>query len=50
LKLNDTYQLLVYADVVNILRGRVHTLKETAEALVVASKKTGIEVNAVKTS
>ena len=41
-----THQLLVYADDVNILRGSIHTIKENAEALVVASKQTGLEVNA----
>jgi len=49
LKLNGTHQLLVYADDVNILGGSVHTVKENAEALVVASKETGLEVNADKT-
>jgi hypothetical protein len=29
LKLNGTHQLLVYADGVNILGGRVHTVKKT---------------------
>jgi len=48
-KLNGTHQLLSYADDVNILGGSVHTVKENAEALVVATKKTGIEVNADKT-
>jgi len=48
-KLNGTYQLLVYADDVNILGGSVHTVKENAEALVVASMETGLEVNADKT-
>jgi len=48
-KLNGTHQLLVYADNVNILRGSVHTVKKKAEPLVVASKETGIEVNADKT-
>jgi len=48
-KLNGTHQLLVYVDDVNMLRGRVHTIKENAEALVVASKGIGLEVNAVKT-
>jgi hypothetical protein len=47
LKLNGTHQLLVYADDVNtcILGGSVHTVKENAVALVVASKETGLEVN-----
>jgi hypothetical protein len=31
------------------LGGSVHTVKENAEALVVATKETGLEVNAVKT-
>jgi len=34
---------------VNILRGSVHTVKENAEALVVATKEIGLEVNADKT-
>ena len=49
LKLNGTLQLLVYADDVNILGGSVHAIKKNAEALVVASKETGLEVNADKT-
>ena len=49
LKLNDTHQLLVYADDVNLLGGNIHTIKENTEALVAASKKTGLEVNADKT-
>jgi hypothetical protein len=39
LKLNGTHQLLAYADDVNILGGSVHTVKENAEALVVATKE-----------
>ena len=46
LQLNGTHLLLVYADHVNILRGSVHNIKENAEALVVANKEIGIEVNA----
>jgi hypothetical protein len=38
-------QLLVYADDVNILAGSIHTIKEQAEALVVAGKKTGLDIN-----
>jgi hypothetical protein len=48
LNLNGTHQLLVYAFDVNILRGSVHTIKKNAETLVVASKETGLEVNADK--
>ena len=49
LKLNGTYQLLAYADDVNILRGSAHTVKENAEALLVATEEIGLEVNADKT-
>ena len=42
------HQLLVYADDINILGGSVHTVKENGEALVVASKETGLEVNVDK--
>ena len=49
MKLHGTYQLLVYGDDVNILGGSVHTVKENAEVLVVASKKIGLEVIADKT-
>jgi len=45
LKLYGTHQLLVYADDVNMLGGSVHTIKENTEALVVASKEIGLEVN-----
>jgi len=49
LTLNDTHQLLVISDDVNILVGRVHTIKENAENLVVASKEIGLEQNANET-
>jgi len=39
LKLNGTHQILFYADDVNILGGNVHTIKENAEALLLASKE-----------
>ena len=48
LKLNGSHQLLVYADG-NILGRSVHAIKKNTEALVVASKETGLEVNAGKT-
>jgi hypothetical protein len=47
LKLNGTHQFLAYD--VNILGGSIHTVKENAEALVVATKEIGLEVNADKT-
>ena len=50
LKLNGTHQLLAYADDVNILGGSVCTVMENAEALVVATKEIGLEVNADKKS
>jgi len=47
-KLNGTHQLLVYADDI-ILGGSVHTANRNVEALVVATKETGLEVIADKT-
>ena len=49
LKLNGTHQLLVYADDVNILGGSVHTIKKNSEALIMANKEIGLELNADKT-
>ena len=49
LKLNGTHQLLVSAYDINILVGSVHTIKKNEEALVVASKETGLDENADKT-
>jgi hypothetical protein len=46
---DGTHQLLVYADDVNILGGRVHTIQKNTEALVAASNQTEQEVNADKT-
>jgi hypothetical protein len=50
LKLNDTHQLLVYADNINILGGRIHNVKKNTEALTLSSKKSGLEVNSNKLS
>jgi hypothetical protein len=56
LKLNGTHQLLVYADDgnilvddVNILVRSIHTTQNNTEALVVAIKEIGPEVNADRT-
>jgi len=49
LKLNGTHNLFVYIDDVNIWSGSVHTMKKNSDALVVASKETGLEVNTDKT-
>jgi hypothetical protein len=49
LKLNGTHLLLVYADVVNILGGSIHTVRKNTEALLIVSKEIGLEVNAEKT-
>jgi len=49
LKLNGTNKLLVYADDDNILGGSIHTTQKSTEALVLASKETGIKVTAEKT-
>ena len=48
MKVNGTHHLLAYADD-NILGGSVHTVKANAEAGLVATKETGVEVNADKT-
>ena len=48
LKLSGTYQLLVYADMLNYWE-EVYVLKEKRRSLLVANMETGIEVNADKT-
>jgi hypothetical protein len=48
-KLNCIHHLIGYVDDVNILGGGIVNIKKNAEALVVASKEIGVEVNAEKT-
>ena len=45
LKFNGTHQLLFYANDFGILVGRVITMGKNTDALVVASKEIGLEVN-----
>jgi len=49
LKLNGTHHLSVYAADVNILGGSVNTIKKNIEALLVAGKENGLEMNGDKT-
>jgi hypothetical protein len=49
MKLNGTYQLMVYVDYVNKLGGSIHTVKKNKETLLVGSKEIGLEVNSDKT-
>jgi hypothetical protein len=49
LELNETHQLLVYADDVNLLGDSVKTIKENSETFLEVSKGIGLEINAEKT-
>jgi hypothetical protein len=49
LKLNGTYQLVVCVVDINILGRSIHTINKNTEALVVASKESGLEFDAGKT-
>jgi hypothetical protein len=46
LKLNGTYQLLAYADNVNLLEDNIDTIKKNTEAVTDASGENGPEINA----
>jgi hypothetical protein len=49
LKLNETYQLFVYADDVNLLGYNIDVLNKNTETLIDTINKVGLEVNAEKT-
>jgi hypothetical protein len=48
LKLNGTYQLLVYADDVNLLEDNTDNMKKNTETLTDASTEAGLETNVEK--
>jgi hypothetical protein len=48
LKLKGTYQLLAYADDVNLLGDNLDTIKKNKETLIDASKKVDLEINVEK--
>jgi hypothetical protein len=43
LKLNGTHQLLVYADIVNLLRSKTVTIKKNTGTSIDASEEIGLE-------
>jgi hypothetical protein len=49
LTLNETHQLLAYADHVNLLGDNIDPIKKNTETLIDASKEVGLEVNVDKT-
>jgi hypothetical protein len=48
-RLYFSVQYIIYADYVNILSESIHTIRKNTDALVIASKKIGLEVNFEKT-
>jgi hypothetical protein len=47
--LNGTYQLLAYAEDVNLLGNNIDTMNKSTQTLIDASKEVGLEVNVEKT-
>jgi uncharacterized protein YabE (DUF348 family) len=48
-ELNETHQLLVYADDVDVLVKNINTMKKNAEPLLDTNKEIGLEANIEKT-
>jgi hypothetical protein len=46
--LNDTHQLLLFSDDINLLDEKIHTIKKNTKALFVSSKEIFLEVNGEK--
>jgi hypothetical protein len=49
LKLNETYQPLVYADDVNILGNNIYTIEKITQTIIDISKGVGLELNKERT-
>jgi hypothetical protein len=49
LELNGTYQILVYADDVDLLGDSINVIKENSESFWEANRDVGLEINAEKT-
>jgi hypothetical protein len=49
LKLNESFQVMVYADDVNLLGDNIYTIKKNTEALIDSIKDVGLEVKAEET-
>jgi hypothetical protein len=49
LKLNETHQLLAYADNVHLPGDNIDTIKKNTESVTDASKEVGLEINLGKT-
>jgi hypothetical protein len=49
LKLNETHQLLAYAEDMNLLGDNIDTIKKNTETFIDASEEVGLEINIEKT-
>jgi hypothetical protein len=49
LKLNGTYQLLVYADDMNLLGDDTETIQKNTQTLIGSGKQVGLEINTERT-